>query len=89
LIYSKNNKTIAFFHVFTILTNNYFFVPKLQLGECIPKVHIYSDATNVGMLLHTPNEDVGSEKIDILKILIDLFKKQQNYCILSYFYHFN
>jgi len=40
----------------------FFLVPKLQLGECIQKVKIDSDTTNLGMLLHTPNEDVGSEK---------------------------
>jgi hypothetical protein len=34
----------------------------LRLGACIQKVKIDSDTTNLGMFLHTPNEDVGSEK---------------------------
>jgi len=42
-----------------------FLVPKLRLGECIRKVKMDSDATNVRMLLHTPNEDVGSENKQI------------------------
>jgi len=33
----------------------------LQLGEWIQKVKIDSDTTNLGMLLYTPNEDVGGE----------------------------
>jgi len=49
-------------HGFILLTTN---VPKLQLGEWIQKVKMDSDATNVRMLLHTPNEDVGSENKQI------------------------
>jgi len=34
----------------------------LRLGACIQKVKIDSDTTNLGMFLHAPNEDIGSEK---------------------------